>query len=132
MAGWDQRNAVGTMARSAGGPDARGSPNRTLWRAPFRPTIRSRFGHDPFSLPRRRRQPIDGIYAEAIVLCMNEGRRPAGHEVHVVAARVWSDIQVGSPKIPWDDIAPGCGRHRRIVAAALAALGDARGDGKPP
>ena len=86
----------------------------------------------PFLLAPVQRQPIDRIFAEAIVLCMNEGRRPARHEVQAVAARIWNDIQVGSPKIPWDDIVPGCGRHRRIVAAARAALGDARSGGKPP
>lgn len=86
----------------------------------------------PFLLAPVRKSLVDTIFAEAIVLCMNEGRRPAGHEVQDVAARIWSDIQVSPRKIPWDDIVPGCGRHRRIVAAARAALGDARTDGKPP
>lgn len=86
----------------------------------------------PFLLAPPGRQPIDRVFAEAIVRCMNEGRLPAGHEVQSVAARIWSDVQVVSPKIPWADIVPGCGRHRRIVAAARAALGDPRSDGKPP
>jgi len=63
---------------------------------------------------------------------MKEGRLPARHEVEAAAARIWSDIQTATPKIPWDAIVPGCGRHRRIVAAARAALGDSRSDGKPP
>ena len=85
-----------------------------------------------FLLAPPRRRPIDRIFAEAIVQCMKEGRLPARHEVQAVAARIWSDIQTASPKVPWNDIVPGCGRHRRIVAAARAALGDARSDGKPP
>jgi hypothetical protein len=63
---------------------------------------------------------------------MKEGRLPARHEVQAVAARIWSDIQTASPKVPWDDIVPGCGRHRRIVAAARAALGDPRSVAEPP
>ena len=86
----------------------------------------------PFLLAPARPPPIDRIFALAIVQCMNEGRRPAGHEVQSVAARIWSDVQAGPRKVPWDDIVPGCGRHRRIVAAALAALGEARSGGKPP
>lgn len=86
----------------------------------------------PFLLAPPERKPIDSIFAEAIVRCMNEGRRPAGHEVQTVAARIWSDVQIASPKVPWDDIVPGCGRYRRMVAAARAALGDVRSDGKPP
>ena len=86
----------------------------------------------PFLLAPARHEPIDRIFARPIVLCLNEGRRPAGDEVQAVAARIWSDIQVGSPKIPWDDIDPGCNRHRRIVAAARAALGEQRGGIKSP
>ena len=86
----------------------------------------------PFLLAPARRQPIDRIFAPAIVRCMNEGRRPSGHEIEAVAATIWSDIQCSPRKIPWGDIMPGCGRHRRIVAAARAALGDACGGGKPP
>jgi hypothetical protein len=41
-----------------------------------------------------------------------------------VAARIWRDIQYDGPKIPWGDIVPGCRRHRRMIAAARAALGD--------
>ena len=79
-----------------------------------------------------RRRPIDRIFAEAIVICMNEGRLPAGHEVQAVAARIWSEIQIGPRKVPWDDILPGSARHRRMVAAARAALGDSERGGKPP
>ena len=85
-----------------------------------------------FLLAPVRPPPIDRIFALAIVQCMNEGRRPAGHEVQSVAARIWSDVQAGPRKVPWDEIVPGCGRHRRIVAAARAALGEARSGGKPP
>lgn len=86
----------------------------------------------PFLLPPVRRSPIDRIFAEAIVLCMNEGRRAANREAQAVAARIWSDIHIGSSKIPWDDIVPGCGRYRRGVSAAWAALGDMGNGGKPP
>src|SRR3954464_11334363 len=82
------------------------------------------------TLPIRR--PIDAIFASAIVSCLNEGRRATGDEVQAVAARIWSDIQVGPGQIPWNEIVPGCGRHRRLVAAARVALGDERSDGKPP
>lgn len=85
----------------------------------------------PFLLAPPERRPIDRMFAEAIICCMKEGRLPARQEVQAVAARIWSDIQTASPKIPWDDIVPGCRRHRRLVAAARAALGDS-GSGKPP
>lgn len=68
-----------------------------------------------------------GNLADEIVLCLVEGRHPAGHEVDAVAARIWRDIQTGGPKIPWRDIVPGCRRHQRIIAAARAALGDRQG-----
>ena len=101
--------------------------------APALPVDRSRpVSARPFLLAPPERRPIDRIFAAAIVRCMKEGRRPAGHEVQAVAARIWSDIQTASPKIPWDDIVPGCDAHRRIVAAARAARGDARSYGKPP
>jgi hypothetical protein len=85
-----------------------------------------------FLLAPPRRPRIDAIFSEAIVLCMNGGRHPHGHEVQCVAARIWSEIQVGPRKVPWDLIMPGCGRHRRLIAAALAALGVTGSDGKPP
>lgn len=86
----------------------------------------------PFILTPAHRQPIDRIFAQAIVLCMSEGRRPSGHEIGALAARIWSDIQPGPRKVPWDDVMPGSRQHRRIVAAARAALGDTARDGEPP
>ena len=85
----------------------------------------------PLLLAPAKRKQIDRIFAEEIVLCMNKGRLPTSHEVQAVAARIWDDIQIGSPKIPWCEIVPGCHRYRQIVAAARAALGDTRSDGKP-
>jgi hypothetical protein len=79
-----------------------------------------------------RRRPGGAIFADAIISCIAEGRQPAGHEVRAVAARIWSDLQIGSANIPWEGIVPGCSRHRRIVAVALAALRGATSDGKPP
>jgi hypothetical protein len=79
-----------------------------------------------------RRRPGGGIFPDAIISCIAEGRPPGGHEVLAVAARIWSDLQIGSANIPWEGIIPGCSRHRRMVAAALVALRGATGDGKPP
>jgi hypothetical protein len=77
-------------------------------------------------------QWIDRIFAPAIVRCMNEGRRPSNDEIDAVAARIWSDIQPGPRRIPWNHVMPGCGLHRRLVAVARAALGHTKHDGEPP
>ena len=71
-----------------------------------------------------KRSRLDDIFAEEIVLCMVEARRPGRHHVERVAARIWNDVQPGGAKIGWRDIVPGSPRHRRMIAAARAALGD--------
>jgi hypothetical protein len=82
-----------------------------------------------------RRSLIGNIFADEIVACMAEARRPTPAEVQRVAARIWSEVQAGEPWIAWRKLVPGCGRYRRMIAAARAALGD-RNDGrrgdKPP
>jgi hypothetical protein len=87
----------------------------------------------PLLIPSRRHAPGPttrssvGNLADEIVQCLTEGRHPAAYEVQAVAAKIWDDFQAGSPKIPWDDILPGCKRHKRMIAAARAALGEASG-----
>ena len=78
------------------------------------PTGRSRFGH---------------IFAEAIVACMVEARRPDRQEIQAVAARIWAEVQTGRPRIGWCDLVPGCRPHRLMIAAARAALGEDRPSG---
>ena len=85
----------------------------------------------PFRPSPARPRPVERIFAEAIVLCMKEARRPASLEVQAVAARIWNDMQAGPRKTSWDEILPGCGRHRQILAAARVALGQGT-DGRPP
>jgi hypothetical protein len=72
-------------------------------------------------------RPLAGNLADEIVRCLVEGRDPAGHEIQAVAARIWCDIHADGPRIAWNDIDPSCGPHRRMIAAARAALGDRRG-----
>lgn len=74
---------------------------------------------------------IDRIFAPAIVRCMNEGRLPSNDEIDAVAA-LWSDIQFGPRKIPWDHVTPGGSRDPRLVAVARAARGDTKHCGEPP
>lgn len=82
-----------------------------------------------------RRSLIGNIFADEIVACMVEARRPTAAEVQKVAARIWAEVQVGDPLISWRELVPGCGRYRRMIAAARAALGDRKQAGselKPP
>jgi hypothetical protein len=71
-----------------------------------------------------RRSWLPHIFADEIVLCMNQARRPTLQEVDGIAAKIWNDFQTGRAKIGWRDIAPGSQCHRQMVAAARAALGD--------
>lgn len=71
-----------------------------------------------------KRSRVEHIFAEEIVVCMIEARHPAPHEVDVVAARIWNDIQAGGVKKCWCDVVSGSRRHRRMIAAARAALGE--------
>jgi hypothetical protein len=71
-----------------------------------------------------RRSRLDPIFADEIVLCMNEARRPTPQEIDRIAARIWNDFQTGLARVGWRDVVPGSQRHRQMVAAARAALGD--------
>ncbi len=89
----------------------------------------------PRLLPPARRSLVGNIFAEEIVVCMSDARRPTRREIQIVAAKIWADIQAGSARLAWRDIVPGCRRYQRMIAAARAALGDRQdeaGEGKPP
>ncbi len=78
----------------------------------------------PRLMPPARRSLVGNIFADEIVACMIEARRPTSLEIQRVAARIWSEVQAGRARIAWRDVMPGCRRYHRIIAAARAALGD--------
>jgi len=85
------------------------------------PAVPLRF--QPRLMPPARRSLVGNIFAEEIVACMIEARRPTSLEIQAVAARIWAEVQAGGPRIAWRDIVPGCRRYHRMIAAARAALG---------
>ena len=79
-----------------------------------------------------RRSLVGNIFADEIIVCMIEARRPTGLEIQKVAARMWAESQAGGPSIAWRDVVPGCRRYHRMIAAARAALGDRKEGGSEP
>jgi hypothetical protein len=95
------------------------SPIATLGaRADLPPTAPSPF-LGPTPLKRSRLGPI---FPEAVVRCINEARPPVRDEIEAVAAKIWSDVQAGGGTVRWRQLIPGSIRHRRMIAAARAAL----------
>ena len=95
------------------------SPIATLGaRADLPPTDPSAF-LGPTPLKRSRLGPI---FPEAVVRCINEARPPVRDEIEAVAAKIWSDVQDGGGTVRWRQLIPGSIRHRRMIAAARAAL----------
>lgn len=75
-------------------------------------------------VPPAGRSLVGDVFADEIIACMIEGRRPASVEIRAVAARIWAEVQIGGPRMAWRDVVPGCRRHHQMIAAARAALGD--------
>ncbi|MDT9600834.1 hypothetical protein [Sphingosinicella rhizophila] len=71
---------------------------------------------------RRKNRRANRMFPTAVVICLADAREPTALEIDMVAARIWHDVQPGF-KQQWGDVAPGSRTHRRMIAAARAALG---------
>lgn len=72
--------------------------------------------------PLRRRRSRCNSFAEPIIACMVEERRPSQREIAAVAALIWRDCRRSDGPL-WHDIEPGSRLYKSMIAAARAALG---------